>query len=60
MAYVVTRMLVVITRPVLVQHQQTLKRVSFGIKAGVTELFATKIVRVALTLDAPPFPSTEV
>ena len=33
--------------------------VSFGIKAGLMELFATKIVRVVLTLDALPSPSTE-
>ena len=52
------RMLVVLIRLLLVQHRQTLVLVSFGIKAGLMELFATEIVRVVLTLDALQSPST--
>ena len=58
-ACVVMRMLVVLIRLLLVQHRQTLVIASFGIKAGLMELFATEIVRVVLTLDALQSPSME-
>ena len=58
MAYAVTRMLVEITRSMLVLHLQMLVIVSFGIKAGKMELFVTEIARVVLTPDVPQSPST--